>query len=231
MVAGSLHGPVSALPSAVNSPPMISDIFNKTTTIDAAIAGIQFMICDLETSAVNLIVTGSSSDTTRIPNANIVFSGSGVRRTVTITPDLGLLGTTTITISVIDGNGGTANDTFVLSVLADGDGDGIPDVIEIANGLNPNNSADASIDSDGYGFTNLQEFLAGTDPQNPASAASIKNTQSSGADVAISFATVAGKSYVVESNDNALFGAWVPVANNLPGTGGLVRRRSTPTAL
>jgi len=47
---------------------------------------------------------------------------------------------------------------------ADTDGDGMPDSWETANGLNPNSSADASLDPDADGFTNLQEYQNGTNP-------------------------------------------------------------------
>ncbi len=41
----------------------------------------------------------------------------------------------------------------------DDDGDGIPDIVEIANGLDPLNGADANEDADNDGFSNLDEFL------------------------------------------------------------------------
>jgi hypothetical protein len=45
--------------------------------------------------------------------------------------------------------------------LTDGDtdGDGIPDDVELANGLNPNDPTDASQDADGDGLTNKQELI------------------------------------------------------------------------
>ena len=46
----------------------------------------------------------------------------------------------------------------------DSDSDGIPDNIETAAGLNPNDASDASGDVDGDGITNLAEYQNGTDP-------------------------------------------------------------------
>ena len=49
--------------------------------------------------------------------------------------------------------------------LQDQDGDGVPDFVEIARGLNPA----AGPDSDGDGFSDRDEIAAGTDPNNAAS--------------------------------------------------------------
>src|SRR5439155_6940544 len=70
---------------------------------------------DVETPAGSLTVSGSSPNPTLVPNANIVFGGSGANRTVTVTPAAGQNGTATITVTVSDGSL-TASDTFVLTV-------------------------------------------------------------------------------------------------------------------
>jgi len=54
--------------------------------------------------------------------------------------------------------------TGMVTAATDTDNDGMPDNWETQNGLDPNDSSDASIDSDGDNYTNLQEYQAGTDP-------------------------------------------------------------------
>ena len=61
---------------------------------------------DVETAAADLTVTGSSSNTALVPNANIVFGGSGANRTVTVTPAANQFGTATITVTVTDADSG-----------------------------------------------------------------------------------------------------------------------------
>src|SRR5206468_819666 len=51
-----------------------------------------------------------------VPNANIVFGGSGSNRTVTVTPAATRFGAATITVTVTDGNGGSASAAFQLTV-------------------------------------------------------------------------------------------------------------------
>lgn len=58
------------------------------------------------------------------------------------------------------------------SGLEDADSDGMTDLFELKNGLNPNNANDASQDADGDGRTNFEESKDGTDPQSKNSVAS-----------------------------------------------------------
>jgi len=50
-------------------------------------------------------------------------------------------------------------------VPVDSDGDGMPDVWELAHDLDPKNSADGAADNDKDGYTNVEEFLNGTNPK------------------------------------------------------------------
>jgi hypothetical protein len=82
--------------------------------------------------------------------------------------------------------------------VTDTDGDGLPDVWETQNHLNPNDSTGdngPNGDPDQDGFTNLQEYLAGTDPQNPNSL--LRITQLSSGGQIVSWQSVPGKNYQV----------------------------------
>ncbi|NNE34012.1 MAG: hypothetical protein HKN13_02175 [Rhodothermales bacterium] len=71
-------------------------------------------------------------------------------------------------IDIID-PAGNRTTSGLLAMIADTDGDGMPDDYEVANGLNPNDPADADVDNDNDGLTSREEYEAGTDPNDPDS--------------------------------------------------------------
>lgn len=101
-----------------NTPPTINDVSDQATNEDTPTGTINFTVGDTQSALTDLVVSATSSNTTLVPNANIVFGGSGANRTVTLTPTAEQSGTTTITLTVQDTGGLTASDTFVLTVNA-----------------------------------------------------------------------------------------------------------------
>jgi hypothetical protein len=110
----------SVIVNPVNDPPTLTSIADRTTTEDTATAPMAFTIGDPDTPASNLSLSGTSSDTTLVPNANIVFGGSGANWTVQVTPALNRSGTASIQVSVSDG-ALSATRTFQLTVTASND--------------------------------------------------------------------------------------------------------------
>ncbi len=102
--------------NAVNNAPTISTIADTSTNEDTAKA-VSFTIDDVDStltcSSTNLSM--SSSNTTLIPTANVVWSGTLPNCTATITPALNAYGTSTLGITVTDGSL-TRTESFVLTV-------------------------------------------------------------------------------------------------------------------
>ncbi|KPA10281.1 hypothetical protein MHK_009516, partial [Candidatus Magnetomorum sp. HK-1] len=100
----------------INDPPQIGSINNQTIDENTSTSAISFTITDIESNAADLTVTAISSDTVLLPDNNISLGGSGITRTVTITPAADESGSVTITISVSDGSL-TATISFNLTVI------------------------------------------------------------------------------------------------------------------
>ncbi|MCC6823298.1 MAG: hypothetical protein IT579_21420 [Verrucomicrobia subdivision 3 bacterium] len=105
-------------------------------------------------------------------------------------------------------------------VIVDTDADGLPNWWEDQYGLSQTNAADATLDLDGDGASNLHEFLAGTKPNDAASVFRITALQPAGGDRRVTWTTVGGKSYVVQTNGDVsnAFGDFSPLIP-APGAG------------
>ena len=94
-----------------------------------------------------------------------------------------------------------------LFVLADQDGDHMPDSWESAHGLDPNQAADAALDLDQDGMSNLDEYIAGTDPQDPKSYLKVGRISAKGP-VVLEFQAVANRAYTIEHTVSLADGSW-----------------------
>jgi uncharacterized repeat protein (TIGR01451 family) len=116
---GSITSAVATLTVTGNpgsGQPSLSSIPNQTTPEDVPIE-VPFTIQDADTLPMFLTVTALSTNTSLVPNANLVVSGSGTNRTLAVVPAANLFGTTRITLTVSDGVA-LASNAFVLTVTS-----------------------------------------------------------------------------------------------------------------
>ena len=99
--------------------------------------------------------------------------------------------------------------------LADTDGDNMPNAWETAHGLDLYNPSDATEDPDGDGQSNRDEYFAGTNPRDAASVLRVTEI----AVGQITFPTVSGRTYRVESATALCTNCWNVLTNGLFGTG------------
>jgi|GEM_PF-3447295 len=100
----------------VNDAPVLGTIANQTVFMDTPTPAISLDISDVDNDAGSLMLTARSSNTSVVPNANVTFGGSGEHRTLTITPAANKFGTTTITVTLSDGEA-EVTQTFNVTVL------------------------------------------------------------------------------------------------------------------
>lgn len=112
--ATSAPATVTITVTAVNDTPTISAIANRTIDWNTSTGPIPFTIGDADGLA-GLSVSGSSGNEALVPNANIVFAGTGDSRTVTVTPATAQFGSAIITVVVSDG-AASAQTSFLLTV-------------------------------------------------------------------------------------------------------------------
>ncbi|KPA10280.1 hypothetical protein MHK_009515, partial [Candidatus Magnetomorum sp. HK-1] len=110
----------------INDPPTLSTISNQSTTEDNATGAINFTVSDAEGD--NLTVSANSSNLSLVSIENIVISGTGLSKTLMITPTANEFGVVTITIAVTDGEL-TSISAFELSITAVND-------VPIISGIN-----------------------------------------------------------------------------------------------
>mgnify|MGYP001019268294 CR=1 FL=1 len=117
-------------------------------------------------------------------------------------------------VIVANGAGSVTSQVAVVTVLVDGDKDGMADVWETANGFDPTSAADAILDTDGDGVNNRDEYLAGTDPKDATSYLRFEQTalsqEGEQVGVIISWQAMSNHTYAVWAGSEATDGptAW-----------------------
>ncbi|QDU30867.1 hypothetical protein ETAA8_60160 [Anatilimnocola aggregata] len=103
--------------TAVNDAPSITTIDDITAALGTPLAPIDVTIEDLETVEASLTIAVESDNQALITNANLVFTGTGTDRVLTITPEAGVTGVATVTVTANDGSV-TTTETFTVSIQA-----------------------------------------------------------------------------------------------------------------
>lgn len=96
---------------------------------------------------------------------------------------------------------------FANGEAIDRDADGIPDVWEIAHGLDLFDPTDAAKDFDGDGLSNLAEYRVNSDPRDPNDGVLAAVTWTANAP-ALEFTAAVGVTYRIEFRDSLTEGAW-----------------------
>ncbi|MCL4298833.1 MAG: tandem-95 repeat protein [Anaerolineae bacterium] len=120
---------IKATVDAVNDLPTLSAISDQMIDEDGATGALPFTISDVDTPVDALLVSATSSDQTVVPNGNILVAGTGMTRTITITPAADQSGSVTLLVSVDDGKD-TATSSFILNITGYND---LPTITPLAD--------------------------------------------------------------------------------------------------
>jgi hypothetical protein len=152
----------------VNDPPVASNVY--FTVVQNTNTSLSFPTNDLDGDPVAYALL-------TMPTNGLISAFNPTNGTFTYTPVHAFIGTDTLDYTVNDGFfTRTGQVTMTVQALPDADGDGIPDLWELAHGLSTATN-EAALDADGDGKSNLREYFANTVPQDSRSFIQITSAQ------------------------------------------------------
>jgi hypothetical protein len=136
---------------------------------------------------------------------------------------------------VITGQGIGGSESVVVSdilfttenITSDTDGDDLPNIYEIANGLNPNDPTDRDTDLDGDGQSNYAEFLAGTAPNDASSFLRFTDYVLTDTTVSATWSSVPGQTYRFEFSTD--LENWTDLGFDIPAADAPATKTETGT--
>jgi hypothetical protein len=185
---------------ADNRPPAISDVpsqfVEKNTT-----AAIPFIVSDPTSPVDSLTVQFHSFMPSILPQENIVISGTGANRILTVTPAPDQTGLAIVTLTVSDGELNSSKSFFITFTPPT-----LASWRQTHFSSRENSGAGADLnDFDGDGMANLLEYALGTSPTDPSSVArpAVARDKDGSLTLAITRpADLPGITYEVEVSDN-----------------------------
>jgi hypothetical protein len=117
--------------------------------------------------------------------------------------------------------------TFTVTVLADSDLDGVPDLWEIANGFSPTSPLDGDLDTDGDGMKNREEYIAGTNPTNALSYLKVDQLSVS-SPAEITFEAMSNRTYSILFTDHLGLTTWQKLTDIVARTNNRVETVTDP---
>jgi len=159
-VDGAMQSQVSFLLTVtpVNDPPSISPIASTSINTGTSSEPLEFTIGDVDNDTSSLYLSASSSNQALVPEGSITFSGSGTNRASFITPSPGMEGSSTITVTVSDGEL-SSQTNFLVTVI--NPNPSFDQWIGVHQGLTDTSFHE---DADGDGTTNGFEYFFGLNP-------------------------------------------------------------------
>lgn len=170
-----------------------------------------------DTVVFSVLTAGSEPFGYRWRRNSIAFDPPGVYRPSRFWIITNVSSANAGTYSCVTTNSGTPNGLLsapaTLTVLADFDRDGMPDMWERTYGFETNR-VDSTNDFDGDTMSNLAEYIAGTNPTNALSYLKI-NQLSGGGPAILRFDAVSNKNYTVFYRDALDANDWTSLTNVL----------------
>lgn len=151
--------------AAANTRPLIRPPTNQAAAAGSTSPAWDFSVDDAETATSLLQITAHSSDPSIVPESSILLAGAAGHRSVTVQPLSGTSGAVTITLTVSDG-ALTSTASFQVTVEPESDFHVWQRSHFGQDGPNRPEAA-AAADADGDGSPNLLEYATGMDPRQP----------------------------------------------------------------
>ncbi|MBL9127258.1 MAG: VCBS repeat-containing protein, partial [Verrucomicrobiales bacterium] len=114
---GSAFAP-EAVHAAANAAPTVGSIPNQSAPINQAVGPLTFSLADRDGDPSAVTVVAESSRPDILASGNIVVSGSGTTRSLTLTPNPDAVGPVTITLTLRDALGASVQTRFVVDFVA-----------------------------------------------------------------------------------------------------------------